>query len=457
MPAVTLSGFNNIDFNAILEAVMIQERVPLTRLETQKRALEQQDTQLGQLAGFLTTLKNAADGLADPASLSVLKATSSNADLVGVSAGTGTIPGSYEVQVTSRARAQVTASSSTHAATDVIATGGTLQLLQTSQPPVSIVVTASMTLQDLADAINAEADAPVTASVVQVSPGSYRLVLTGKQTGADNAFTLSSTLAGGTLAFTDTDNDQVYGEAGDGNAVEAANAVLKVNNVDVVSASNTLTDVVPGATLTLHGEDGDEIVHIGVERDGDGIREKAESFIEAYNELVDFVAAQRTAANEGKASVAGNPMVRSLGAQLRAMLLGEHGSGTLTRLAGAGIGFDRVGHMTLDGKVFDDLVDSDPMALQELFAGATGDDGAFDALADLVGAYTASDGLVREARTRIDAQVKQLTTRMDTLDAQLLIRRNALQKEFIAADQAMQRLQAQINSLSSLGGQYRLF
>jgi len=37
------------------------------------------------------------------------------------------------------------------------------------------------------------------------------------------------------------------------------------------------------------------------------------------------------------------------------------------------------------------------------------------------------------------------------------LRRNALQAEFIAADQAMQRLNSQVNSLSSLGGQYRLF
>jgi flagellar capping protein FliD len=82
---ITLSGFNNIDFNAILEAVMVQERLPVSRLETQKRALEQQNTQLGQLAGLLTTLKSAADDLADPTSLSVLTASSSNAKLLGVS------------------------------------------------------------------------------------------------------------------------------------------------------------------------------------------------------------------------------------------------------------------------------------------------------------------------------------------------------------------------------------
>jgi flagellar capping protein FliD len=150
-------------------------------------------------------------------------------------------------------------------------------------------------------------------------------------------------------------------------------------------------------------------------------------------------------------------MVRSLHSDLRAAVLGPHGAGTLTRLAAVGIGFDRTGHMTLDATVFDNVVTADPAAAQELFGGAGGTDGAFDDLATLVSAYTTSDGLVREARTRLTEQVKHVATRIDTLDAQLLIRRNALQREFIAADQAMQRLQSQVGSLSALGGQYRLF
>src|SRR5688572_9302141 len=251
MAAVTLSGFNNIDFNAILEAVMTQERTPITRLETQKRELEQQDTALGQLAGHLSTMQSAVEDLADSSSLAVLKATSSHDTLVGVSAGSGSTPGSYEVVVDHRAAAQVTASASTAAASDVVATAGTLQILATSQPPVSIVVTSGMTLQQLADAINSS-DSSVTATVVQVTPGSYRLVLTGRQTGLENAFTLTSSLSGGVgLQFEDDDNDQVYGEVGE-NKVEAVNAALTVNNVAVSSASNTLTDVIPGATLTLN-------------------------------------------------------------------------------------------------------------------------------------------------------------------------------------------------------------
>lgn len=446
MPAVTLSGFNNIDFNAILEAVMVQERLPVSRLETQKRALEQQNTQLGQLAGYLTTLKSAADDLANPTSLAVLAATSSDEKLVGVTAAAGTTPGTYDVVVSARAKAQVTASSTTSGATDIVATGGTLQLLVGADPPVSILVTGNMTLEQLAQAINSTEDAPVTASVVQVTPGSYRLVLTGRQTGVDNAFSLVNTLAGGTgVLFADP------------NAVEAIDASLTVNNVAVTSASNTLTSVIPGATLTIEGEDSGETVHVTVARDGERIKGKVEGFVQAYNKLVDFVTAQRAAALEGKPSVATNPMVRSLHTQLRATVLGEHGVGSITRLAGAGVGFDRSGHMTIDDETFDELIASDPEAVQELFAGSAGADGAFDALEAVVETFTRPDGLVRSARTRLTEQVDTVTSRIDHLEAQLLIRRDALHREFIAADQAMQRLQSQIGSLSALGGQYRLF
>jgi flagellar hook-associated protein 2 len=210
-------------------------------------------------------------------------------------------------------------------------------------------------------------------------------------------------------------------------------------------------------TLTLNGENATQTVHVAVSRDGEKLRKTVESFVDAYNLLADFVGDQRKAALDGKASVAGDPMVRTLHADLRAAVLGAHGSGTLTRLAGVGIGFDRTGHMKLDASVFDAVVADSPTAAQELFGGANGTSGAFDDLATLLSTYTSADGLVRDARSRVTEQVQKVASRIDALDAQLLIRRNTLQREFIAADQAMQRLQSQVGSLSSLGNQYRLF
>ena len=455
MAAITLSGFNNIDFSAILEAVMVQERVPFTALGTKKAALQQQNTQLGALAGKLASLQSAADNLSSPDSLSVLAAASSDPAAVGVSTSGGSTAGVYDVVVTQRAKAQVTASTSTHTENEVVTTGGTLSLLVGAQPPVNIVAAGSMTLRQIADAIN-DAEAGVQAAVVQVTPGNYRLVLTSAQSGTENAFTFTSTLGNG-LTFGGADG--TYGQPGDGNAVNAADAQVTVNNVAAVSSSNTLTDVVPGVTLTLNAEDANKTVRISVSRDADGLRKQVDGFVKAYNDLVGWVNDQRTAATEGKTSVAREAVVRGLHSDLRAAILGQHGAGTLTRLAGVGIGFDRSGLMKVDSKAFEDAVTADPGAVQELFAGASdgSTDGAFDDLAELVSSYADAGGLVAKAKDRIDDQVQNISGRMDVLDAQLTLRRNALQAEFIAADQAMSRLNSQVNSLSALNGQYRLF
>jgi flagellar hook-associated protein 2 len=455
MATVTLSGFNNIDFGAILEAVMVQERVPFTALGTKKATLQQQNSQLGTLAGKLSSLQSAAQRLSSPESLNVLSASSSDTALVGVSTSSGSMAGVYDVVVSQRAKAQVTASTSTAGANDVITTGGTLSLLVGSQPPVNIVAAGNMTLRQLADAIN-DADAGVAASVVQVTPGQYRLVLTSNETGTENAFTFTSTLGNG-ITFGGADG--TYGQVGDGNAVDAADAQVTVNNVATSSSSNTLTDVVPGVTLTLNGENEDKTVRVTVSRDPDGLKSQVDTFVKAYNDLVGWVNTQRTAATAGQTSVAREAVVRGLHSDLRAAILGEHGDGTLKRLAAVGIGFDRSGLMEIDTEVFDDAVNADPAAVQELFAGTSdgGTDGAFDDLAALVSSYADAGGLVKKAQTRIEDQVKLISNRMDVLDAQLTIRRNALQAEFIAADQAMQRLNSQVNSLASLNNQYRLF
>jgi flagellar hook-associated protein 2 len=453
--AITLSGFNNIDFSAILEAVMVQERQPFTALGTKKSALQQQNTQLGALAGKLSSLQSAAERLSSPESLNVLAATSSDPAIVGVSTSSGSMAGVYDVVVTQRAKAQVTASTSTHGADDVVTTGGTLSLLVGSNPPVNIVATGTMTLRQLADQIN-DAEAGVQASVVQVTPGNYRLVLTATDTGTENAFTFTSTMGSG-LTFGGADG--TYGQAGDGNAVDAADAQVTVNNVATTSSSNTLTDVVPGVTLTLNAEDAAKTVRVTVSRDAAALKAQVEDFTKAYNDLVKWVNEQRTAALEGKTNVSREAVVRGLHADLRAAILGEHGDGTLKRLGAVGIGFDRAGLMKIDDKVFDDAVNADPAAIQELFAGASDGttDGAFDDLSDIVDSYADAGGLVKKAQTRLDDQVKNISSRMDVLDAQLTIRRNALQAEFTAADQAMSRLNSQVNSLSSLNNQYRLF
>jgi flagellar hook-associated protein 2 len=364
------------------------------------------------------------------------------------------------VVVSALARAQVTTTASTYSTLDeVIATSGVVTLAQFSQPPIDIPITGATTLQDLADAINQQPNSPVNASIVQVSPGQYRLVLTGRATGVDNGFTvsLSTPLAGGTgLAFVDTDGDGTSGDDPADNVQAATDATLSVNGVAITSSSNILRDVIPGVTLNVRRADAAQTITIDVAQDHTATVEKAEAFATAYNSLLAFIAEQTTAAASGKTAIARDPMVRGLRDALRFTMMGAE-TGPLARLAEVGVSFDRTGKVVIEKTRLTAALDASAVDVQELFAGPAGGAGRFGALETMIAGYTKAGGLVANVRDRIDDQVSRLTERLLNMESQLAIRRAALQQEFIAADRAMSQLNAQANSLGQLGGQYQLF
>ena len=443
---ITFSGFNSIDFNQILNAVMTQERTPLTRLETQKTTLEAQKTAFGTLATRLAALESAAEALKAKDSLATLKASSTDSG-VGVATTSGTVTGTYDIEVFELAKAQVTSSTNPYTAlTDVAATGGFLRLTPgNGDPAVDITLTGSTTLQQLADAINAETDSPASASVVQTSPGTYKLVLSGKETGADNSLTIDTTgLTGTALAF-------------GASSQTAIDAELEVNGLPVTSASNTVSDVITGATLSLTKKAPGTIVTVKVDRDTDASQALIDKFIKAYNDLQTFAKDQGVAAQAGRPNIGRDPLLRGLRDGLRSASLSQYVGGANTRLAEIGVGFDMTGKMVLDSTVFKAAVAASPSAVQTLVSGAAGDGGAFGAFTALIEDYTETGGLVSGVRDRIDKQVSSIRNRLDTMEVALAIRRTSLQQEYIAADLAMTRLKAQSASLSSVGGGYKLF
>ena len=454
---ITFGGFNNIDFGVVLNAIMQQERAPLSAIETQRTALQAQNTAFAAFATRLGALETAVAALAESDSLSKVAATSSDDKAVGISAGSASVTGRYEIVVSELARSQVTPSQTTYTSLDaVIATSGVVGLAQFSQPPLNIQITGATTLEDLAAAINEQPDSPVSAAVVQVTPGQYRLVLTGRSTGAEQGFTVSTTaLAGGEgLAFLDTDGNDISGDTEADNVQTATNALATVNQVPISSASNTLQDVIPGVTLNLKKKDPDTTVTIDVAQDQADTVVKVEAFATAYNNVIAFMNEQK--GSNGAPGISRDALVRGLRDALRGTILGAEG-GVLSRLPEVGIGFDISGKIKIEKDVLTNALQTSSVNVQQLFGGADGDGGRFGALKKLITGYTEAGGLVANVRERIDTQVSRLGARLVTLESQLALRRAALQQEFIAADRAMSQLNSQGNSLGQLGGQFRLF
>ncbi len=456
---ITFSGFSQIDWNVVLNAVMAQERQPSEYLQTQKRTLETQNTAIGTLLSKLNTLDSAIGALGTTTSVTPTKVTSSSAN-VEVSAGTGATEGTYSIVVSQLARAQVMASSSTFDSLDAeVATGGTITLASGDADPVTVTLSGTTTLSELASAINATEDIPVSASVVQTTPGSYQLVLTGRDTGADHAFTVSTSLTGGLgLAFTDTDGDNTAGDSVADLVQTARNASFTVNGLPVETASNVASEVVPGATLTLKKQDSAETVTVAVSRDDDASTGRLQKFMDAYNDVVQFMKDQDSLALAGKPNLARDPMLRALRNNLRSALQAVHPEGgTFTQLAQIGVGFDRAGKLILDRSVYTTAVAAATSDVQTLLSGTDGETGVFGALAAQLANYTQTGGQISLARDRISDQVKGLTQRLDSFEQRLAVRRASLQKTFLEAERLMSQLNSQGSSLGQLGSQFQSF
>ncbi len=427
---ITFSGFNNIDFNQILNAIMQQARAPLTALEDRQKALRNQITTFDTFGTNVSALRAAADGLGDLSSVSTIAGISSD-NAVSVSTSAGAAAGHFDVIVEEIARAQVTVSTSSAADrnTTVVAGAGTITI-----GGVDVVLAGNVTMQGLADAINATEGIGVNASVLRTGTNTYRLALTSLETGAASAFTVASGLPGVTFGT---------------NAVEASDASILFNNVPITSASNAFEDIMTGVTLTVSAADADKTISVDLAPDAEGLSTKVQAFIDAYNNLSKFASAQRASATAGDGgSIGREPALRQLRNALRSELLGAHGTEIVTKLAEVGVEFTAAGTLELNHAVFDEAVAAHGDEVRSLFAGAGG---VFPSVETILNEFTGSSGVISGAKERLNRQIASMDSQITAMQARLALQRSALQREFSEADAAMARLNGQSGALGTFG------
>jgi flagellar hook-associated protein 2 len=273
---ITFSGFNNIDFNLILESVMKQARGPLTAIEDRQAGFKAQLTNLGKLTSQTNALRQAADDLADSKAGDTVTASTTDATAVGVSSGSGAVAGRYDIVVQELARAQTTASATT--LPDPNTTVAATACLGCWR--VTVTVTGSVTLQELA---TDQRDRRHRRECVgrQSRSGAYKLV-SRADTGADASFTVTNGLTGSTLTF-------------GANAVDATDASILVNNVQAISATNTFDSAVPGVTLTVLKKDPAETIGINVTSSPAALKARLDTFVKHFNDVIGFFNDQQTA------------------------------------------------------------------------------------------------------------------------------------------------------------------
>lgn len=441
---ITFSGFNDIDFNTVLSALMTQASLPLTTLQGQQRALNTQVSSFDTLSARVSSLRTAADKLSTLTAVSTMAGTSSSS-AVAVSVAANATAAHYDVTVMELARAQVTVSSTSapDSNTTIVTNGGTITI-----GGVAVTVSGDATLEGVANAINNTSGIGVSAAVIRQDANTYRLALTSTVSGAANAFTITSTLGNG-VRFTDTNNDGISGDSAADNAVTAMDASIVINNIVATNSTNTFDNVVTGVTLTVTKKDPAAVVGIDVKADGNALATKLEGFIAAYNDTVAYLESQRVLAGNGDTtSIGRDPVLRQLRNELRTQLLGVHGSAAFTQLSEIGLEFTRDGKLQLNRVVYDAAIATNGDEVRQFLAGAGG---AFPAIESALDGYTNATGYFSTAKDRLRRQIDLMQTQVESMQSRLALQRDMLQRQFTEADAAMSRLKNQSGSLANLG------
>ncbi len=154
--------------------------------------------------------------------------------------------------------------------------------------------------------------------------------------------------------------------------VAAQNAEFTLDGVAVTRSSNTVTDVIPGVTLTLLKADvgTPPTTTLSFTRDTDAIKASVKSFMTAVNGVLDFV---RTNSAFDKESFAAGPLFSDpLASQavsaLVSQMLADVPGGALTNLTQVGFGLDETGNVKLDEAALDRALAENPEAVRRLFA-----------------------------------------------------------------------------------------
>ncbi|WP_315727996.1 MULTISPECIES: flagellar filament capping protein FliD [unclassified Bradyrhizobium] len=334
----------------LTQATQIQTKI--TANQAKISAYQTLQTNLSTLSSGLASLATSVvNSLATNVFATRAATLSSTGDVsassaLSMSVNSGAATGDHTLTISQIATAQKVAGSSQSSQTTALGYSGTFTLGLSGGSTTSITVTSSMTLQDVADAINAQTSTTnVQASILQVSTGSYELVLTGTQDAAN-------------ITYSSTSGDDILNKLGVTDSSGAFSTVLQtaqaanftLDGVSLTRDTNDVSDVLSGVTFNLlQATPSGTSIDVSIGTDTSQIQSALQTFVTNYNAFRDAVIAQQATNSDGTASSSavlfGDGTMRDIMNQLQSVLSTSVGGMTMADL---GLSFNSKNELQLD-------------------------------------------------------------------------------------------------------------
>jgi flagellar hook-associated protein 2 len=449
MGSITFNGLaTGLDTSALIDSLMEIERIPLDRLEAEKKYLNSRLEAFSSFDSILNELLDAVKDLDTSNELRSYIATPASEDYFSATASSSAIAGSYQIEVKGLAVQEkevaagvADADTTTYSGTitlslDSISASGEPPTYSGSPTPTDITIAAGSTLADIALAIN-DSVAGVSATIINDGSGStpYRLVIT-----ADNAG--DSVTVSGTGDLDQTTGAILFTQAQAGSEAH----ILVDGGVDIYNSSNTFTNMLPGVTLTLNKANTvGESTNLSVNVDTDGVKTKIETLMAKYNEIITFISEQ------DDASWGRDQGLLSTKRRLRNLLVTKiEGTGSFNYLTELGLSTDqKTGRLSIDSSTLTAAIENDLESVEKLLVGESGVEGIASKFSTYLGGITDSiDGLLASRKSATDNSIRRIDNNISIMEARLERRESTLRAQFEALEKLVSVMNAQGDYLS---------
>lgn len=422
-----------INVQQFVQFALANQQANITALQNQQTSLNAQSAEITKISTNLSNLDNAVFALKDPLGvLSSQVATSSNSAVVSATASSTATPGSHSVLVSSLATTSSYYTGALATSSSTISTG-TFQVQVGSNTAVTVTVdSTNNTLSQLASSINNQ-NVGVSASVIQDSNG-YRLALVSTASGAPGDITVSGNTSG--LSFT--------------KAVTGTNASLVVDGIPISSASNTVSNVINGVTLSLGSPSPSTPVTVNVNPDTAQATTAINNLVSAYNTVIGEINSQFNVAADGSGGgpLEGDNSLRDVQSQLLAAFsYSVPGNSGVVNLASIGVNFNNDGTLSVDSGKLSAALSSNYSAVQNLLQNTTNgfSQNLSTVLSNINGAGT---GILSLDAQSITNTSQGLTKQIADLQASLATQQASLTAIYAQVNTTLQELPLLENQIS---------
>jgi flagellar hook-associated protein 2 len=358
-----ISGINsNLDTAGIVDNLIKLQRRPIDDLEAKADLEAEKLLTFQELQDRLKTFKSQVSALNSESKFLASQGSFTNSNtsdtnqVATLSTSSNAASGTFSLTVNSLARASKLASTGFSSTSGAVTTG-TLEITIGTVTTSIDINSSNNTLDGVQQAIN---NSGLNLQASFLNDGSatnpIRLVVSGTATGASNS--VSVVIKQGTtevLSFTETQSAQ--------------DASFTVDGIAITKASNTVTDVIAGATINLQSAGSGTVT---LSADVGAIKEKISVFIEGYNELIAFLDEQQFLDPETLSTglLFGNFTVQNLQSTLRNALSSrvQGATGTFSSLSQIGIRTQPDGSLAADDSELTQALTTDIGSVAELFA-----------------------------------------------------------------------------------------